>query len=62
MFWIFELLLVLYLLYCFTFCSMVLYTSIIEEWWCQNRIPELIQYTQSIRYQQINENTQINLV
>jgi hypothetical protein len=29
-----------WILYCGTFCSMALYSAIIEEWCCKNRIPE----------------------
>ena len=59
MFWIFQLIFILYGLYCFTFCMMVFYTSIIEEWCCRNRIHI---YIQRRRYQQINETSEINLV
>ena len=62
MFWIFQLLLILYGLYCFAFCGMVLYTSIIEEWCCENRMPEYIESIQRRRYQQINQTSEINLV
>jgi hypothetical protein len=27
-------------LYCGTFCCMILYSSIVEEWFCRNRVPE----------------------
>ena len=52
MFWIFEIIIILYGLYCFNFCSMLLYTAIIEEWWCKNKIPIWLKRR---NYQQVNE-------
>lgn len=47
MFILFSLLLSLYALYCICFCSMLLHTAIIEEWWCKNK------------YNKINSNVNI---
>ena len=43
------------------FCSIVIYTAIIEEWCCPNRIPYWIK---NIRrdYQPINEELEVNIV
>ena len=39
MFWVFEILGILYILYCLSFCMIIIYTSIIEEWFCKNEVP-----------------------
>ena len=62
MFLIFQILLVLYLLYCATFCTVVIYTAIIEEWFCQNRFPIWIDYIKRTDYQRINQEMEINIV
>lgn len=51
MFWVFFILLLLYGLYCFTFCATFIYTAIIEEWWCKNKIPIWLKRR---NYQQVN--------
>lgn len=61
MFLIFQILLILYGLYCFSFCSIFIYTAIVEEWCCQNRIPNLIKYIKRQNYQPVNEND-INII
>lgn len=61
MFLVFQIFFILYGLYCFTFCSIVIYTTIIEEWCCPNRIPYWIK---NIRrdYQPINEELEVSIV
>lgn len=54
MFWVFLILLILYGLYCFTFCTTFIYTAIIEEWWCQNKIPIWIEQFKKRNYQQVD--------
>ena len=61
MFWIFQVFFILYGLYCLTFCLVVIYSSIVEEWFCPNRIPIWIEHIKRKNYQQINENSEINL-
>lgn len=53
MFWVFTVLLLLYGLYCLIFCSNVLYTGIIEEWWCRNKIPVWIEKMKRDDYQEV---------
>ena len=38
--WFADIFIGFWVLYCGTFCSMALYSSIVEEWCCKNRIPE----------------------
>jgi hypothetical protein len=59
MFWIFEIIIILYGLYCFTFCATFMYTAIIEEWCCQNKIPIWLKIK---NYQQIDKTVEIEEV
>lgn len=59
MFWFLEFLFIIYMLYCFMFCSMIFYTSIIEEWICINHIPNCynnLKMKLQIKYYQLVEN------
>ena len=42
--WFSNLFIGFWVIYCGTFCCMVAYTSIIEEWCCRNRFPEWREY------------------
>ena len=38
--WFADIFIGFWILYCGTFCCLVGYSSIVEEWFCRNRIPE----------------------
>ena len=42
--WLGDIFVGFWIIYCGTFCCMVAYTSIIEEWCCRNRILEWREY------------------
>ena len=50
-----------WILYCGTFCCMALYSSIVEEWCCRNRLPEWRERIQGNIYTHVNiEECQLN--
>jgi len=59
MFILFTILLSFYALYCLSFWSLFLYTAIIEEWWCKNKIPNLVRNIKNNKYQTINSELEI---
>lgn len=62
MYLIFQILLILYLIYCFSYCTLIIYTAITEEWCCSNKIPIWINHYKRRNYQPINKKFEINIV